>query len=107
MYGTISTNLDLWVRELSRAGLPAPAQQELLRRLAWAIGTRTKYFPNSPPAYVGSMKELLLSTFLPQKGPIVIANDPGSPPEIFFAQQSMGIGLFGTLHARCEKPPIE
>ena len=70
-------NIDFWARELSRSGLPAPAQQELLQRLAWTIDYRTKYFPDSPPAYVDSMKVLLLSTFLPRKGQIVIENAPG------------------------------
>ena len=72
----MSVHLDFWIRELSRTGLPAPAQQELLRRLAWAIDCRTKYFPDPPLACVERMKELLLSTFLPQKDPIVIENAP-------------------------------
>ena len=78
----MSVNIDFWVRELARAGLPASEQQELLQRLAWTIDCRTKYFPDSPLAYVGSMKELLLSAFLPQPGPIVIANAPGLPSEV-------------------------
>ena len=79
----MSPNTDFWVRELSRTGLPAPEQQELLQRLSWALETRTKYPPDSPLAFVGSMKELLLSNFLPQKGPKVIANAPGMASEVF------------------------
>ena len=82
VYNAMSANLDFWIREPSRAGLPAPAQQALLKRLAGAIDRRTKYFPGSPLAYVGGMKELLLSTFLPQKGPIVIENAPGMASEV-------------------------
>ena len=77
----MSVHLDFWIRELSRAGLPAPAQQELLRRLAWAIDCRTKYFPDPPLAYVERMKELLLSTSLPQRGPIVIEKAPNEASE--------------------------
>ena len=82
-YGPTSTNVDFWVRELSSAGLPAPAQQELLQCLAWTIDCGAKYFPDSPLAYAGSMKELLHSTFLPRKGPIVIANALGMASEVF------------------------
>ena len=90
----MSANIDFWVRELSRAGLPAPAQQELLQRLAWAIDCRTKYFPDSPLAYVGSMKELLLSTFLPQKGPIVIADAPGMASEVLSRSRAWELAYF-------------
>ena len=108
-YGTMSTNIDFWVRELSRAGLPAPAQQARLRRLAWTIETGTKYFPDSPQAYVGSMKELLLSTFLPQ-APFALGSYCECSRLVlgsFSAQQSMGIGIFGTFHVRRGKPPTE
>ena len=57
----MSVHLDVWLRELSRAGLTATAQQELLQRLAWAIDRRTRYFPDPPLAYVERMQELLLS----------------------------------------------
>ena len=65
-YWATSVHLDVWLRELSRTGLPAPAQQELLRRLAWAIDRRTRYFSGPPLAFVERMKEILLSAFLPQ-----------------------------------------
>ena len=90
----MSTNIDFWARELSRAGAPAPAQQELPQCLAWAIETRTEYFPDSPLAYVGSMKELLLSTFLPQKGPIVIADTPGMSSEVLSRSRAWELAYF-------------
>ena len=71
-----SAHLDVRLRELPRTGLPAPAQQELLRRLAWTIDRRTRYFPDPPLAYVERMKELLLLAFSPQKGPLSIASAP-------------------------------
>ena len=81
-YWAMSAHLDVWLRELSRAGLPAPAQQELPQRLAWAIDCRTRYFPDSPAAYVERTKELLLSAFPPQKGPLAIANAPNEASEL-------------------------
>ena len=79
----MSTKFDFWVRELYRTDLPAPAQQELLQRLAWTFETRTKYFAASLLVYVESMKELLLLTFLLQKGPVVFARDPGIASDVF------------------------
>ena len=78
----MSAPLDVWLRELPRTGLTATAQQELLQRLAWAIGRRTRYFPGPPLAYVDRTKELLRSAFLPQKGPLVIPNSPDEASEV-------------------------
>ena len=78
----MSVHFDVWPRELPRTGLSAIQQQELLRRLAWAIGRRTRYFPDSPLAYVERVKEPLLSAFLPQKGPFVMANAPTEASEV-------------------------
>ena len=65
----MSAQSDAWLRELSRAGLSATEQQDLLQRLAQAIDRRTRYFPDCPLAFVERMKERLLSAFLPEKGP--------------------------------------
>ena len=78
----MSVHLDVWLRELARTGLPAPAQQELLRRLARAIDRRTRYFPDPPLAFVERMEELLFSAFSPQKAPLAIANAPDEASEI-------------------------
>ena len=79
----MSAHLDVWLRELPRTGLPAPAQQELLQRLAWAIDRRTRYFPGPSLAFVERMKDLPLSAFLAQKSPLTIANAPDGASEIF------------------------
>ena len=72
----MSGRLDDWLRELYRAGLSTAEQQDLLQRLSQTIGRRTRYFPDPPLAFVERMKELLLSAFSPQKGPLTIANAP-------------------------------
>ena len=78
----MSVQLDFWLLGLSRTGLPAPAQQELLQRLAWAIDCRTRYFPDSPAASVERMEELLLSAFSPRKGLLAIADAPNEASEV-------------------------
>ena len=74
--------MDVWFRELSRTGLSATEQRDLLQRLAWTIDRRTRYFPDSPRAYVERMKELLPSAFLAQKGPLTLANSPADPSDV-------------------------
>ena len=106
VYGTMSAYFDFQVRELSCAGLPAPAQQELLRRLSWTIETRTKYSPGSPLAFVGGMKEVLLSTFLPQKGPSVIENAPGMASEVLSRRRAWGLAYLELSMADAKSRPL-
>ena len=77
----MSVRLDVWPRELSRAGLSTAAQQELLAQLAPTIDCRSRYFPDPPRPYLARVKELLLSAFLPQKGHLSISLDSSSSPE--------------------------
>ena len=77
----MSVYLDVGLRELSRAGLFPSAQQELLARLAPAIDCRARYFPDAPMAYLARAKDLLLSAFLPQKGPYLLVSDPPAASE--------------------------
>ena len=46
----MSVHVDVWIRELSRAGLSPSAQQELLARLAPIIDCRARYFPGATRA---------------------------------------------------------
>ena len=68
----MSVHIDVWLRELSRAGLPPSAQQELLAQLAPTIDCRARYFADAPRAYLARVKDLLISALLPQKGPLSI-----------------------------------
>ena len=52
----MSVHLDVWLRELSRAGLSTTAQQELLAQLASTIDCRARYFPGPPRAYLERVK---------------------------------------------------
>ena len=72
---------DFWLRELARAGLSTNDQRELLASLAHTVERRACYFPYSPYPYLDRVKQLLMSTFFPQKGPLLIALDPAFPPE--------------------------
>ena len=79
----MSVHIDVWLRELSRAGLSPSAQQELLAQLAPTADCRSRYFPDAPGAYLARVKDLLISALLPQKGPLSITLDsPTSPGRI-------------------------
>ena len=77
----MSVHLNVWLREFSRAGMPPPAQQELLARLASAIDRRARYFPDEPTAYLARVEDLLLWALRPQKGLYIFANDPPAASE--------------------------
>ena len=94
----MSGRLDDWLRELYRAGLSTAEQQDLLQRLSQTIGRRTRYFPDSPLACMGRVKEFLLSAFLPQKGPLSIA---GSPDEARKQFRAVGLGSWFIRSSPC------
>ena len=102
----MSVHLDFWLRELSRAGSPASALQELLRRLASAIDRPAKYFPDSPLAYVERMREPILSTFLPQKGPIVIENAPNMASEVLSRSRAWELAYLELSMLGVERRPV-
>ena len=77
----MSAHLDVWLRELPRAGLSRSAPQELPARLAATIDCRARYFPDEPMAYLARVKDLLLSALLPQKGPYLLVSDPPAASE--------------------------
>ena len=77
----MSVHLDVWLRELSRAGLSPSAQKELLAQLAPTLECRARYFPDAPRAYLARVKDLLIPAFLPQTGPLSITMDPPAAPE--------------------------
>ena len=95
---TTSGRLDDWLRELSRAGLSTTERQELLQRLSQTIGCRTRYFPDSPLAYVERVKEFLLSAFLPQKGPLSIAGSPDEALATISRSRAWEFVYFRALH---------
>ena len=74
-------HLDAWIRELSRAGLSASAQQELPATLATTIDCRARYFPDAPGPYLARVKDSSIPALLPQKGPLTITLDPPASPE--------------------------
>ena len=86
----MSVHLDVWFRELSRAGLPPSAQRELLATLATTIDCRARYFPDAPRAYLARVQDLLISAFLPQKGPLSIDVDPPTAPERISRSRALG-----------------
>ena len=102
----MSANLDFWVRELPRAGLPTPAQQELPQRLAWTIGRRAIFSPDAPLAYVDRMKELLPSTCLPQKGLIIIAHAPGMASEVLSRSRAWELANLELSMLDAKKRPL-
>ena len=72
---------EFWLRELARAGLSTNDQRELLASLTQTVECRARYFPAAPYPYLDRVKQLLMSTFFPQKGPLLITLDPAFPPE--------------------------
>ena len=105
-YWAMSDHLDVWPHELSRTGLPAPAQRELLQRLAWAIGRRTRCFPDPPLAFVERMKGLLLSAFSPQKGPLAVANVPDEASEILSRSRAWELAYFALPTLDADRRPL-
>ena len=91
----MSVHLDVWLREPSRAGLSPSAQKELLAQLAPTIERRARYFPDAPRAYLALEKDLLISAFLPQKGPLSIHQ----PPRNVFLVAALG--NLRTLNSTC------
>ena len=102
----MSAHLDDWLRELSRAGLSATEQQDLLQRLSRTIDLRTRYFPDSPLAYVESANELLLSAFLPQKGPLIIANSPAEASEIISRSRAWELAYLELSMLDADRRPL-
>ena len=78
---------DFWLRELARNGLSSTDQKELLTILAKAVGDREKFPPQAPTPYLNRVRQFLMASFLPQKGPLLIAMDPMSEPEFLSRSQ--------------------
>ena len=75
------------MRELARRGLSASDQKELLTSLTKAVADREKYFPQAPTPYLRRARQFLMAAFLPQKGPLLIAMNPSSEPELLSRSQ--------------------
>ena len=70
-----------WLRELARTGLSVSGQHELLSSLARAVSDREKYFPSEASPYLSRIRQLLLATFLPQFGPLLVTVNPDAARE--------------------------
>ena len=90
----MSVHLDIWLRELSRTGLSPSAQRDLLATLATAIDCRARYFPDAPRPYLARVKDLLMSAFLPQKGPLLLDADPPTTPGRISRSRAWEIAFF-------------
>ena len=95
-----------WLRESARAGLPTNDQRELLASLAHTVGCRARYFPSAPLPYLARVKQLLMSTFFPQKGPILITLDPAFPPERLSRSQAWQIAHWELSHLEGASRPV-
>ena len=73
---------DFWLRELARNGLSPADQKELLITLSKAVETRERFPPNAPVPYLSRARQFLAAAFFPQKGPLFLAVDPSSSPEL-------------------------
>ena len=76
-----SSDQDFWLRELARTGLSVSGQHDLLTSLAKAVADREKYFPSAPSPYLSRVRQLLLATFLPQFGPLLVSVNPEAAQE--------------------------
>ena len=92
----MSVHIDVWLRELSRAGLSPSAQQELMAQLAPTIDCRARYFPGAPRAYLARVKDLLIS-----------ADSPTSPERLprcrAWELVYLELALLGGLSSPCER----
>ena len=95
-----------WLRESARAGLPTNDQRELLASLAHTVECRARYFPSAPLPYLARVKQLLMSTFFPQKGPILITLDPAFPPERLSRSQAWQIAHWELSHLEGAPRPV-
>ena len=82
-----SSDPDVWLRELARTGLSASAQHDLLTALAKAVADREKFFPAEPSSYLSRVRQLLLTTFLPQSGPLIVSVHPDAVQETLSRSQ--------------------
>ena len=89
---------DFRLRELTRAGLSNDDQRELLASLAHTVERRPRYFPSPPIPYLDRVKQLLMSAFFPQKGPLLITTDPLFPPERLSRNQAWQIVYWELPH---------
>ena len=78
---------DFWLRELARNGLTSTDQKELLACLSKAVGDREKYFPQAPTPYLCRVRQFLMAALFPQMGPLLIAMNPSSEPELLSRSQ--------------------
>ena len=104
----MSVHLDVWLRELSRAGLSPSAQQELLARLASTTDCRARCFPEAPGAYRARVKDLLLSAFLAQKGPCLVVNDSPAASGLISRRRAWELVYLGLpMLGGSRRPPHE
>ena len=82
-----SSDSDVWLCELARTGLSVSAQHDLLTSLAKAVADREKFFPADSSAYLCRVRQLLLTTFLPQSGPLIVSVNPESVRETLSRSQ--------------------
>ena len=82
-----SSDPDVWLRELARTGLSVSAQHDLLTSLAKAVADREKYFPSESSPYLCRVRQLLLTTFLPQSGPLIVSVRPDAAWETLSRSQ--------------------
>ena len=82
-----SSDPDVWFRELARTGLSVSAQHDLLTSLAKAVADREKFFPSDSSPYLSRVRQLLLSTFLPQSGPLIVSVHPDAARETLSRSQ--------------------
>ena len=89
---------EFWLRELARAGLSSNAQREPVASLAHTVECRARYFPSPPLPYLARAKQFLMSTFFPQKGPLLIPLDPAFPPGRLPRSQAWQIAYWELFH---------
>ena len=82
-----SSDPDVWLSALSRTGLSVSAQHDLLTSLAKAVADREKYFPSEPSPYLHRVRQLLMTTFLPQSGPLIVSVHPDTAQETLSRSQ--------------------
>ena len=89
---------EFWLRELARAGLSTNDQRDLLASLAHTVERRARYFPSELYPYLARVKQLLMSTFFPQKGPLLITLGPDFPPECLSRKEAWQIAHWELPH---------
>ena len=97
---------EFWLRELTQSGLSNDDQKELLAQLVHAVERRTRYFPSPDIPFLERVKQLLMSVFFPQKGPLLITVDPQFPPERLSRSQAWQIVYWELPHLDGASRPV-